>query len=748
MPRTSPRKASRFSWLRQILRTFLLLWWLGAASLACAQEPPLLIKVMPLGDSLTAGYPLQPERSYRLKLRADLLAAGKAIDYVGSAGLDPANPRDDLAHQGMVGATVADISGTAAWNTFHPAIILLMAGTNDFRQVDVRAGLGALGLVALAGGLDTLIRKINQDYQDRGEKVDIFVSSIPPIGYPLEGTGPTVTHTLLDYLQSQGLSFEIVGGQSGAVDQAKFTSAVKAFLNRKKLNPDPGSIFKAADADGDAVLTASEYAAALRLLGEYILNKYIGDYNNNTRTLALQYNNTHFVDAGPQLTLADYTDGTHPATQQGYDKLAPAWFVALQAFFASNTHYWINGSGFWEDGNNWSATPDGPGGTVQPTGGTVYLLQHDDIDRTVTRDSAAAPAQLLDLRIDASGTGTMTLRAQADLEAMLTVVGIGGKGRLEQTGGTMVAPTLLLGAETGSSGTYVLDGVDTTLRSELADLGFKGSGSFTQDNGSNEVLRRLTLGYGVGGVGSYTLNQGILASNEEWVGMDGTGVFIQNGGSHQIEAKGPILSGFEGTLSIGGGHSAYTLARGALSALFIYNNGTFDYTGGTLQAQFVNNGVLRLRGIRQIKGDLFLPLNGQIQLPDAFSSSNPTRLEVAAGAELEGEIYVTLAPGVTLRPGDSTDILRAGGGISPVPGVLRLPLLPGKLILRGELVEQNHALRITVGEVNCADVALVRLRLGQRGPRLNGDVNDDGVVDVRDLAMIAHKLPAGAACPF
>ncbi|WP_139174397.1 SGNH/GDSL hydrolase family protein [Janthinobacterium lividum] len=747
MPRNVPIKASMFSWMRQILRTFILLWWLCAASLACADEPPPLIKVMPLGDSLTAGYPLQPERSYRLQLLTDLLAAGRKIDYVG-AGHDPSDPPNYLAHQGIEGATVDRITSDAAWNTYNPAIILLMAGTNDFRQVNVSSGLGALGLVTLASALDTLIQKINKDYQDRGQKVEIFASSIPPMGYPREGSGPTVTHTLLNYLNSQGLSFAIVGGQSGAVDQAKFTSAVNAFIARRKLNPNPGSIFKAADADGDAVLTATEYEVALRLLGEFIVNKYINDYNNNVRTLTMQHNNTHFVDAGPQLTLADFTDGTHPATQQGYDKLAPAWLASLQAFFESNTHYWINGNGFWAEGNNWSETPDGPGGTVQPTGGTVYLLQHDDIDRTVIRDSEAAPAQLLDLRIDATGTGNMTLRVQADLEAMLTVVGMAGKGRLDQTDGTMITPTLLLGAEAGSSGTYVLDGLDTTLRSEVEDIAFNGSGSFTQENGSNDVLRRLTLGYNAGGFGSYTLNEGTLSSNEEWVGMDGTGMFIQNGGTHRIEAKGPTTSGFEGTLSIGGGHSGYTLARGALSALFIYNNGTFDYTGGTLQAQFVNNGVLRLRGIRQIKGDLFLPLNGQIQLPDAFASGTPTRLEVENGAELEGEIYVTLAPGVTLRPGDSTEILRAGGGISPVPGVLRLPVLPGKLILRGELVELNHALRITVGEVNCADVELVRLRLGQRGPRVNGDVNNDGVVDVRDLAILARKLPAGAACSF
>lgn len=751
MHRDFPIKVVTVSWARHILRAFILLCWLGAASFACADEPPLPIKVMPLGDSLTAGYPFDPERSYRLKLRTDLLAAGTAIDYVGSVDQDPAHPLNDLAHQGVVGATVDYIARAAAWNTFNPAIILLMAGTNDFRNIDVvYNGLNALGLVD--GSLATLIQKISKDYQNRGQKVEIFVSSIPPIGYPVDGVGPTVTRTLLDYLKN-GLSFEVVGGQTGVVDQAKFTSAVNAFLARKKLTPDLGSIFRAADADGDATLTATEYEAALKLLGEFILNKYINDYNNNVRMLAADYSNTHFVDAGSQLTLADYTDGTHPATQQGYDKLAPAWFASLQAFFASNTHYWINGSGFWEDGTNWSYTPDGPGGAGQPTGGTVYLLQHDDIDRTVTRDSAAAPAQLLDLRIDATGTGNMTLRAQADLAVMLTAVGMAGKGRVEQTEGTMITPTLLLGAQAGSSGAYVIDGADTTLRSEMEDLGFSGSGSFTQDNGTNDVLRRLTLGSSAGGYGSYTLNQGVLSTNEEWVGMDGTGVFIQNGGTHRVEAKTPIVNGTEGTLTISGdpdgsgSHGSYTLARGALSANFIFNNGTFDYTGGTLQAQFVNGGVLRPRGVRQIHGDLFLPPYGQIQVPDAFTTGTPTRLELTGGAELEGEIYVTLAPGVTLRPGDSTDIIHAHG-ISPVPGVLRLPLLPGKLILRGELVDQNRTLRITVGEVNCSDVALVRSMLGRPGWRSAADVNNDGVIDVRDLAIMAHKLPAGTTCAF
>ena len=38
-------------------------------------------------------------------------------------------------------------------------------------------------------------------------------------------------------------------------------------------------------------------------------------------------------------------------------------------------------------------------------------------------------------------------------------------------------------------------------------------------------------------------------------------------------------------------------------------------------------------------------------------------------------------------------------------------------------------------------------RRGQAGFVSAADVNGDGVVDVRDLAFVARKLPVGAPCP-
>ena len=54
------------------------------------------------------------------------------------------------------------------------------------------------------------------------------------------------------------------------------------------------------------------------------------------------------------------------------------------------------------------------------------------------------------------------------------------------------------------------------------------------------------------------------------------------------------------------------------------------------------------------------------------------------------------------------------------------------------------------GLVNCSDVSLLRAsfgkRTGQPGFNSNADLNNDGVVDIRDLMLITRQLPAGTSC--
>lgn len=739
------------SWWRAAVRRCPLLFALTLASVAAADDPPL-IKVMPLGDSLTAGYPFAPGLSYRKTLRDDLALAGFQIDYVGEYDQNPAQPLLDLAHQGRVGATIEQIADGAAWQVFKPDLILLMAGTNDFRLVNAYTAFSRLAGLAAADELGALVEKINDDYRSQGLSVDVFVSSIPPMGYATVSGGSTVLTTLLQFLTADRRGFDEVGAGTGAVDAASFNAAFLDFLTRRRLMPDLAGIFRAADADGSAALSQEEYDAAIKLIGEFILNKYIGDYNANVRALAGGGANVHFVDAGSQLSLADYADGTHPSSQQGYDKLAPAWLAGLRAFFAGAPRYWVDADGIWSDGRNWGVAPGGPGGAGEPMGGSVYLLQGDGDDRTVTRDASTARKQLLDLRIDATGGGDMTLVSQVDLNAVLLAAGVRGRGRVEQGGGTSIIPNLILGSEPGGDGAYRLAGADGVLRSLNQEIGFSGRGVFTQDGGVNDVLRQLILGFSAAGSGSYTLNQGDLSTNEEYVGLHGSGVFTQTGGAHRVEFKTQTAGGLEGTLSIAGeagGAGTFKLRGGTLSALHLRNGGTFDYRGGTLTAsQFLNRGLLRVRGIRQLNGDLFHYLNARIDLGELFGAA-PSRLDIAGAAEMEGGITLTLAPDAAPQPGDSVEIMTATHGISPLlEGQLRLPLLPGKLILRPALADQGRTLRVTVSAVDCDDVRLVRARIGRSGGLPAGDVNQDGVVDVRDLAIIAKKLPAGVTCTF
>ncbi|MER2514666.1 MAG: dockerin type I domain-containing protein [Nitrosomonas ureae] len=55
------------------------------------------------------------------------------------------------------------------------------------------------------------------------------------------------------------------------------------------------------------------------------------------------------------------------------------------------------------------------------------------------------------------------------------------------------------------------------------------------------------------------------------------------------------------------------------------------------------------------------------------------------------------------------------------------------------------------GLVNCTDMGIIRASLGKRSGQAGfdsrADVNQDGVIDVRDLSTVSRLLPAGVSCP-
>jgi lysophospholipase L1-like esterase len=147
---------------------------------ARASATPLFI--MPLGDSITWGYPFNSFGGYRTKLWLDFGGDNTKQRYLGSLQEGPTN-LGDKHHEGHSGFTIAaapvgfgnitDHIATYLAPTVNPDIILLMLGTNDINdnyQVD-----GA------PARLDHLISLISDRATGLKPNAELIVSSIMPI---------------------------------------------------------------------------------------------------------------------------------------------------------------------------------------------------------------------------------------------------------------------------------------------------------------------------------------------------------------------------------------------------------------------------------------------------------------------------------------------------------------------------------------------------------------------------------------
>lgn len=93
------------------------------------------IKIMPLGDSITAGIGSSTGGGYRVSLWQDLKSAHWHVQFVGSQKDGPAS-LSDRDHEGHPGWRIDQISSNVEkWlRTYKPQVVLLHIGTNDIIQ--------------------------------------------------------------------------------------------------------------------------------------------------------------------------------------------------------------------------------------------------------------------------------------------------------------------------------------------------------------------------------------------------------------------------------------------------------------------------------------------------------------------------------------------------------------------------------------------------------------------------------------
>jgi lysophospholipase L1-like esterase len=102
---------------------------------ATASPPP--IRIMPLGDSITYGYPVSG--GYRLPLYQLLTNGGYNVDFTGTQTDNGAPDLPDPDHEGHPGWTIRGINAIAPdvlASTDDPDVILLLIGVNDYNQND------------------------------------------------------------------------------------------------------------------------------------------------------------------------------------------------------------------------------------------------------------------------------------------------------------------------------------------------------------------------------------------------------------------------------------------------------------------------------------------------------------------------------------------------------------------------------------------------------------------------------------
>lgn len=158
-----------------------------------ARAEPL--RVMPLGDSITLGYPFQSAGGYRTRLWQNFGSSAERLDFLGSRNDGPPE-LGDKNHEGHSGFTIAREPGIPAGNltdriplylgpTVNPDVILLMIGSNDI-NFNYRAS-GA------PDRLDHLISLISDPILGAKPNAKLIVASIPPIndGDPTYQSTPT-----------------------------------------------------------------------------------------------------------------------------------------------------------------------------------------------------------------------------------------------------------------------------------------------------------------------------------------------------------------------------------------------------------------------------------------------------------------------------------------------------------------------------------------------------------------------------
>lgn len=142
------------------------------------EKEPHPVRILPLGDSITIGYP----ETYRFELFNHLSAADYQFSFVGSLNDNPAGyPGSwDMQHEGHSGWTTLDIDAQLhLWlDNYLPDITLIHLGTNDVTAI-------LDGMLSMRQS-EIAMRSIVQKLWNKNPQMKLYIAQILPF---TEGSG-------------------------------------------------------------------------------------------------------------------------------------------------------------------------------------------------------------------------------------------------------------------------------------------------------------------------------------------------------------------------------------------------------------------------------------------------------------------------------------------------------------------------------------------------------------------------------
>ena len=200
-----------------------------------------------------------------------------------------------------------------------------------------------------------------------------------------------------------------------------------------------------------------------------------------------------------------------------------------------------------------------------------------------TLTQSGGSASFADLTLSSSGHGTDNLSGNATLPASSdSFVGLNGPAIFNQSGGQFSTSNILyIGFSQPGVSDFNLSAGNLSAHSEI--VGLFGNGVVTQTGGASFPFD-LSLGYDQSGNGTYSLSgNGTITAQNEHIGINGVGNFIQSGGVNTVNSGLDV--GPNGAATPGTG--AYTLSdSGTLTVatsetIGAQGTGTFNQSGGT-----------------------------------------------------------------------------------------------------------------------------------------------------------------------